>query len=140
VDVVITADHSAAILAAIHAACRRAEDEGADRIAKRAQDKIRTGIKSGRRYSRKGASWTASAPGEAPADVTHALVEGIKARRAEDGQGAEAASTDFIAHTMEFGTAGGKVAPRPYLTPSAEEDGDTFPLDVADIVRFATSG
>ena len=73
-----------------------------------AQESIRGGSKTGRRYSKKGKTWTASAPGEAPANVEGDLADSIAAKAGQGGE-AETVVTDWKAHTMEFGTAGGRL-------------------------------
>lgn len=99
-------------------AIRDALLEAAQTIAEEARESIRSRPKSGREYRRGGISWTASAPGEPPANVTGALADSITAQA--EPNGASIVATNEIAHTMEFGTAGGKIAPRPFMVAAAD--------------------
>lgn len=135
-DVVVVSDISAAVARAIESGVRSSVLEIAREIAAEAQESIRSRPKSGRTYRRGGRSYTASAPGEPPANVTGALADSITARA--DGDGAIVSATGEIAHTMEFGTAGGKIAPRPFLVPAAEAKRAELEKSVSAAVRAVT--
>ena len=123
----------AAVSSAIQKAVRRAEREIADSTAEKIRCSFRK-PKSGRTYKRKPrGSYRASAPGEPPANVTTTLSESVGAVYLDDG--AEIVVTDEMAHTMEFGTAGGKIAARPFLAPEVDEMTRTLPEAIADAVR-----
>lgn len=101
----------------------------AQSMAQRAQAKIRAGGRSGHIYQTDRGPHQASAPGEAPANLTGALVASISFTRMTDRPGsfATAGSTIAYAETLEFGgfsDFNGKyvyVQARPFLLPSFEE-------------------
>lgn len=133
-DVVIVRDLSIQIVGAIDDAVKAALLDAAQAIASEAQESIRSRPKTGRTYRHPGGgSYVASAPGEPPANVTGALADSITAQ--PEGEGASVTVTNAIAHTMEFGTAGGKIAPRPFLTPSVEAKRAQIDQMVATQVR-----
>lgn len=137
-SVTIVRDISLAVAGNIDDAVRAALEQSARMIAQEAQESIRARAKSGRQYSRGGRTWTASAPGEAPANVTGALADSISSRL-ESPTSAAAVATGQLAHTMEFGTAGGKIAPRPFMAPAAEAKRAEIAAIVTSAVKKATS-
>ena len=137
-SVTIARDISLAVAGNIDAAVRASLEQSARLIAQEAQESIRARSKSGRQYSRGGRSWTASAPGEAPANVTGALADSISSRL-ESPHTAVVVATGELAHTMEFGTSGGKIAPRPFMMPAAEAKKGEVAALVTDAIKKATS-
>lgn len=138
-SVTVVFDISGQVADRIRAGVHEAIQGGARAITQEAQDSIRSRAKSGRRYSRRGQSWTASAPGEPPANVTGALASSITPR--EIGQNAaDVLATADIAYTMEFGTAGGKVAPRPFMEPAARTKEPEVVAAVIQAVRRSAGG
>jgi len=102
--------------------------EGAARsTAARAAEKVLDPPKTGRIYKskRKPSPHQASAPGEAPANWTGALVLSITARKAGKLAWEVRAGTPY-ARRLEFGSASGKVAPRPFMLPALAEAGEEF--------------
>ena len=128
-------DLSAAVRAAIARAAKDGALKGAEKVVEKAQKRITEGTKSGNTYTKNGKTWQASAPGESPANVEGDLAEGNVAR--SEGDHAEAVSTDWKAHTMEFGTPRGKVKARPYMGKAAEESHADVTEAIADAIKAA---
>lgn len=128
-----------ALQSAVQGACV----ETAEAIVEEAQYSIRAMPKHGRTYPRphvgegaEGGTYTASAPGEPPANVSGDLADSIAWE--PTGEGAEVTADNFIAHTMEFGSAGGKIAPRPFLHPAADSQSEEHIARVIKAVRSVT--
>lgn len=109
----------------------------AELIASSAKELINTGPKTGIVYHRRGRpDHQASAPGEAPAADLNALANSIQTDRVDDLEvdvlvGAEQGAA------LEFGRRDGTIAPRPYMTPAAEEARDDFQEALARAIRGA---
>lgn len=82
------------------------------------------------------AKHTSSAPGEAPATDTGSLVSSITFRQ-KGPLTAEVESRLPYATWLEFGTAGGKIKPRPAWVPAIEKAQPDFARRVADAIRKA---
>jgi hypothetical protein len=107
---------------------------GAFLVQSTAQRKILSGPKSGRFYkSGKKGTHRASAPGEAPANDTGTLVRGINIQPGDEPLSYDVNSLADYAGYLENGTS--KMAPRPYLMPSARESADKIAELIADALR-----
>lgn len=126
-------DLAPALCVSLEAAVRAAALETGKEIVEEAQRSIREYAKHGRAYRRDEEEYTASAPGEPPANVSGDLADSITVEPTEDG--AEVKVTDRIAHTMEFGSEGGKVAARPFLVPAVESQREAHKARIADALR-----
>jgi len=137
-NVEIVFDRTAEIVGMIEKAVGKRGKVVAEAVANDMREQMRLGKKTGRFYNRKPrGAYQASAPGEAPAVVSGELVESIEVQEVE-GEGLEVVVKGDLAHTMEFGTAGGKIAPRPFATPAAEAAARTLPNEMAEAVRSVT--
>jgi hypothetical protein len=103
-----------------------------------AKTRIMTGPKTGRVYkvSKTGKSHQASAPGEAPATDTGNLVNSIQSEFEGKLKGVVNVAAEY-AEVLEFGSADGKLARRPYLTPAAEEQREDFERNVGKAIDRA---
>jgi hypothetical protein len=124
-------DHSARVLAAFEEAALRAVEESADDLVEKLRERLR-GQRTGRLYG----SHRASAPGEAPATDTGGLEEATQSRPVSGGMevyvGDEAS---YAARFLEWGSPGGKIAPRPWFWPTVEEHRADFTEAVARAIR-----
>lgn len=135
-DIRFVFDRTSEVAAAISSAVRKAEKELADGGAEAMKTAIKTGPRSGRIYNRKPKGrHQASAPGEAPANLTGGLADSIES--AETEAGSTIRVTGEMAHTLEMGSAGGKVAPRPFVQPVADAIQEAMPDAIAEAVRGA---
>lgn len=134
--VTISQDRSALVAQMVLDAALEGLLPAAQAVAEEARLSITSRPKSGRVYKRASGTHQASAPGEPPANDTGALAKSISARSV-GRDGAEVVADGELAHTMEFGTAGGKVAPRPFMVPAAEASKDKVRGAVADAIRKA---
>lgn len=138
-DVIVVADHSAAILARIHEELKRAVGQTASAIQTRAQRRIAEPPKTGRIYTRpfgpndhRPYPHQASAPGEAPANWTgqlHDSVEtGLPTGRAADIVAEVRVNAKAAPYgvRLEFGSPSGRLAPRPFFYKSADEESQPF--------------
>jgi hypothetical protein len=91
--------------------------------------------KTGRMYG----SHQASAPGEAPASETGALVSGLSVvfRGNQYSRTVVLSSNDPKSSWLEFGT--GRVAPRPFMTPTIINTADRVYVAIGGNIRTATS-
>lgn len=108
----------------IERALARGITKGALLIQKTARRKIMDGPKTGLAYKRGKKEHIASAPGEAPANDTGNLQRSIVVVAASPSDRVTAlvnANAEY-ANWLENGTLDGKIQPRPFLTPSAEEN------------------
>lgn len=110
--------------AAIYRAIARGVTKGALLIQKSARTKIMNGPKSGKEYKRGRKVHRASKAGEAPANDLGNLARSIAtvAASASERSTAQVVAGAEYAPWLENGTLDGKIAPRPFLTPSAEEN------------------
>ena len=110
--------------AAAIAAVRRKAVQGVTAATALVEDasvqKITSGPKTGRTYRRNGVNHQASAPGEAPATDTGALLASRRTEIEENGLVGTLSYNTVYALDMERGNE--KIAPRPYLQPSLEEN------------------
>ena len=124
-------DHSLRVLAALQRAAERAAEESAAELV----EKLRTalhGPRTGRMYG----SHRASAPGEAPATDTGLLERSTRARMVPGGVEVYVdEEAGYAARYLEWGSPGGKVAPRPWFYPTVEEHRVDFALAVAKALR-----
>lgn len=75
------------------------------------------GARSGKNYR----GHIASAPGEAPATQTGTLERAVQSRPIKNGQEVFVApEADYAAKYLEFGSPGGRVAPRPFFYSTTE--------------------
>ncbi len=86
----------------------------ADKMAKEMKKSILSGAKSGRQYYINGARHTSSAPGQAPANVSGALVRSIKVTK-ERNKSTININKNYAVF-LEFGTS--KMRPRPFIIPA----------------------
>lgn len=108
-------------------------------MQQRAKNKIRSGPKSGILYKRYNPVRVvqASAPGEAPADDTGTLANGIILRKTETTD-VYVEATALYSKLLEFGGVAGKgayIAPRPYFYPAFFEAVDRTELNLANAFR-----
>ena len=89
-------------------------EEAADKMAKEMKNSILSGAKSGSQYYINGARHTSSAPGQAPANVTGALVRSIKVNKEKNKSTIKIEKNYAI--FLEFGTS--KMRPRPFIIPA----------------------
>lgn len=107
---------------------------GAFLVQSTAQQKILRGPKSGRTYKQgKKGTHRASAAGEAPANRTGTLVRGINIQPGDEPLSYDVNSLADYAGYLENGTS--KMAPRPYLMPSARECADKIAELIADALK-----
>lgn len=78
----------------------------------------------------------ASAPGESPATWTGDLAASLDAHPLGPTSAEATAGTDH-AKAMEFGSPDGKVAARPFMLPSSEEERPKFEAEMAQVVEAA---
>lgn len=102
----------------------------AHEVEARANAAVQEGPKTGQVYG----AHQASAPGEAPATDTGNLANSIQAQMtgplaAEVSVGAEYAAA------LEFGTADGKIAPRPFLEPALDAARPGFEAAVKSVLQ-----
>ena len=97
------------------------------KVEKDAKDSIRGGSKSGRIYQRRTVTHRASAPGEAPANDTGRLLNGIRTKLDTIKLAVEVlafardkAGKVNYAYELEFGNS--RVAARPFLFPALERN------------------
>jgi hypothetical protein len=102
-----------------------------------AKTRIMTGPKSGRLYKRGKNFHQASAPGESPATDTGNLANTIQSDFEGDLKGMVNVHAEY-AEVLEYGSANGNLARRPYLTPAVEEQRDDFEKGVANAIKRAT--
>lgn len=117
------------------AAVAGAVDKTGQEMAEAMRQKMLAG-KSGQLYG----SHQASAPGEAPANWSGALMDTLESTMtgptsAEVSAGGTQAP--YLAQQLEFGSPGGKIAPRPLVTPTAEEFKSRIVDNVAESLRAA---
>jgi hypothetical protein len=136
ITVTISEDRSALVAQMVLDAALEGLLPAAQAVAEEARLSITSRPKSGRVYKRGSGTHQASAPGEPPANDTGALAKSISARSV-GREGAEVVADGELAHTMEFGTAGGKVAPRPFMVPAAVASRDAVKAAVRDAIRKA---
>lgn len=110
---------------------RRAINRGAAKVEGTARKKIMRGQKTGRVYGKH----RASAPGEPPASDTGNLQTSIDIDIDTDGMGASVIAVAAYAAMLEFGTS--KMAPRPFLHPSLEEQRNGIVRDIAKEINKA---
>lgn len=93
-------------------------DDSAGMIEGEIKMSMRDG-KHGRSYkvSKSGKPHTASAPGEPPAIDTGALVNSITTESPSEYVREVGTAMEYAQH-LEFGTPGGKIAPRPFIRPA----------------------
>ena len=103
---------------------------GAFLIRSTAQRKILSGPKTGRMYGKH----RASAPGQSPASDTGRLVQGIVVEPADEPLAFDVKSLADYAGFLEYGTS--RMAPRPYLEPSAKEQADNVAKLTLDALEF----
>lgn len=108
---------------------------GAGKVLNSAKKRIARGQKSGRVYSRRGTKHQASAPGEPPATDTGRLVS--SGTSDGDEKGAFVRFDALYAVPLEFGTS--RMAARPFLVPSVEENLRGMQDDVSKAARTAVS-
>ena len=89
-------------------------EEAADKMAKEMKNSILSGAKSGSQYYINGARHTSSAPGQAPANITGALVRSIKVNKEKNKSTIKIEKNYAI--FLEFGTS--KMRPRPFIIPA----------------------
>ena len=107
---------------------------GAFVVQSTAQRKILSGTKSGRTYKQgKKGTHRASAPGESPANRTGTLVRGIVIQPGDEPLSYDVHSLADYAGFLEYGTS--RMAPRPYLEPSAREAADKIAELIADALK-----
>lgn len=107
---------------------------GAFVVQSTAQRKILSGAKSGKVYKQgKSGSHRASAPGESPANRTGTLVRGIQIQPGDEPLSYDVHSLADYAGYLEYGTS--RMAPRPYLEPSAKESADKIAELIADALK-----
>jgi phage gpG-like protein len=117
----------------------KALDEGATILADETKLSMR-GEKHGRYYkvSKTGKPHRASAPGEAPAIDTGALVNSITIASSLSEKFTRMVGTNQEqAEILEFGSPGGKIAPRPFLRPAAIKKKDTVVGRIQKAVKDA---
>jgi hypothetical protein len=136
VTVTVSEDRSALVAQMVLDAALEGLLPAAQAVAEEARLSITSRPKSGRVYKRPSGTHQASAPGEPPANDTGKLAASIVAR-STGREGAEVVADGELAHTMEFGTTGGKVAPRPFMVPAAQNSRDAVRDAVADAIRKA---
>lgn len=127
--------------AVIERAIARGVTKGAILIQKSARTKIMNGPKSGRTYKRGRKVHRASKAGEAPANDLGNLARSITVVSASSSSRATAqvvAGAEY-ASWLENGTLDGKIEPRPFLTPSAEENakaiGDMLESEITKAIQ-----
>jgi hypothetical protein len=105
------------------------------------KEEIMHGTKSGRLYPRgkNVPPHQASAPGEAPATDLGDLVGSIDSRMLGD-LAAEVNIHSEHGPPLEFGTANGNLAPRPFVAPAVEANREPFREDVARAVKDGLEG
>jgi len=136
VKVTVEVDRSAIVAQMVLDAALEGLLPAAQAVAEEARLSITSRPKSGRVYKRARGTHQASAPGEPPASDTGKLAASIVAR-STGREGAEVVASADIAHTMEFGSAGGKIAPRPFMVPAAKNSQDAVRDAVRDAIRKA---
>jgi phage gpG-like protein len=117
----------------------RALDEGAEILAGETKLSMR-GEKHGRYYkvSKTGKAHRASAPGEAPAIDTGALVNSITVASSVNEKYSRMIGTNQEqAEILEFGSPGGKIAPRPFFRPAAIKKKDAVVGRIQKAVKDA---
>lgn len=133
-DIKVVFDRTSEVSKAIATAVRKAEKAVADGGAEAMKTSIQTGPRTGRIYNRKPKGrHQASAPGEAPADLTGGLAGSISSEETEEGATIRVAGQ--MAHTLEMGSAGGKIAPRPFVQPVVDDLQEAMPETIAEAVR-----
>lgn len=126
------------ISAKTRAEVRRALQRGALAIENRAVEGIINPPKTGRVYKskhRKGATHQASAPGEFPAADSGRLHQSITSVEASTGDTIRfetGGNVDYATY-LELGTS--RMEPRPFLTPSYDENIDKVKADVRAAVK-----
>lgn len=88
------------------------------------------------RKGKKAKQHQASAPGEAPANEVGNLAAGIRARRTGKLSAEVTVAAEYGA-TLEFGSADGRIAPRPFLGPAVEHVRPQFEDDVREALQRA---
>jgi hypothetical protein len=129
-------DHSAVLLRRIEAAVQQATEESADDLVEKMRARLRE-PKSGRPYGAAG-THVASAPGEPPATDTGNLERSTQSRPIPGGAEvfvSEAAS--YAALYLEEGSPSGRIAPRPWFWPTAEQHRDDYERALARALREA---
>lgn len=99
-----------------------------------AKAKIMAGNKTGRIYRIGKVEHQASAPGEPPATDTGALVNSIGSERVKPMLHRVNVHAEYAAY-LEYGTS--RMAPRPFLQPSFEEQRDDFKRGVDRLITLA---
>lgn len=114
----------------VHDAINKGVQAGAFLLRSTAQRKILSGPKTGRVYGKH----RASAPGQAPASDTGRLVQGIVVEPGDEPLSFDVKSLADYAGFLEYGTS--RMAPRPYLEPSAREQADNIAKLIKDALEF----
>jgi hypothetical protein len=109
----------------------RVVEANAEAVAEHARQNIMTGPKTGHVYG----THQASAPGESPANENGDLVGSISARPIGRKVWEVAVDAEYAA-TLELGSPGGKIAPRPFLAPAAEAVRDALLEQMAELLRL----
>jgi len=127
-------------LLALPAALNREADDLCDKTANRIKDravlKIQHGPKTGKIYKRNGVEHQASAPGEPPATDTGNLVNSLDVEHVKPMLYRVNVEAEYAPY-LEYGTS--RIAPRPFLQPSFEEQRDDFKHGVDALIRKAKS-
>lgn len=128
----------------VDAAAAAAVAEGAARIRDDARHRVEAPPKTGRIYTSKTkpSPHQASAPGEAPANWTGNLMENITSHMVASHEAVVEveAAADYGYKYLEFGSDGGKIAPRPFFTPAVEEGAPVFEELLGRAVGEALAG
>jgi len=135
-DVKIVLERIPEIFTIVKSAVMEAELHTAQELAQAMREKITSGSKSGEVYG----GHQASAPGEAPADWHHGLLESIGSVPISGGGASAFAggeSAPYEAEDLEYGSPGGKIAARPLVTPTAEEFKPIFVANISQAVKDA---
>jgi hypothetical protein len=135
-------NHFPQLISAMERNIMNALDEGADMIADEAKLSMAE-AKRGRSYkvSKTGKPHQASAPGEAPAIDTGALVNSIVVAGAMgDKYKRYVLTNQEYAQHLEFGTPGGKIAPRPFMRPAVLKKGQAVIRKLMQAIVEAING
>jgi hypothetical protein len=114
----------------------RVVSKAAHDVEAKAKVSILAGGKSGKLYKRGKTVHQASAPGEAPANEVGTLAAGIKVGNGDGPLWRVVQSTAVYSLALEFGSADGTIAPRPFMGPALESVRQPF----RNAVRRVVSG
>ncbi len=140
-------DHSAAILNLLSLVTQRGTEQAGEALQAKLRGKL-LGPRRGRTYTASGkpSPHIASAPGEAPAHWTGQLADAVSVRQARDAGGrfsggwevyVDPEKAPYAANYLEYGSPGGKIAPRPWFWPTVEEFEGEFAAIMTAAVKEA---